>query len=94
MLFRSLGAYLLLFPRARVLVVIPFGFFLYTTRLAAVWVLGLWFGLQLVSSMYASGAGGVAFGAHIGGFIAGLALIPFFKYRQFKLHNPFARSAR
>jgi len=75
-----LGAYLLLYPRARVLVLIPLGFFSQIVHLPAVFVLGLWFVLQLVSSLLADAAqGGVAFGAHIGGFVAGMALVPFFK---------------
>ncbi|HEY8553744.1 MAG TPA: rhomboid family intramembrane serine protease [Burkholderiales bacterium] len=75
-----LGAYLLLYPRARVLVLIPLGFFSQIVHLPAIFVLGLWFLLQLVSSLFAeAGQGGVAFGAHIGGFIAGMALVPFFK---------------
>jgi membrane associated rhomboid family serine protease len=74
-----LGAYLLLYPRARVLVGIPLGFFLYTARLPAVAVLAFWFVLQLVSKLVTSAeGGGVAWGAHIGGFIAGVVLIPFF----------------
>jgi len=74
-----LGAYLLLFPHARILVLIPIGFYPYTLRLPALAVLGLWFLLQLISSMATTpGEGGVAFGAHIGGFVAGLALLPLF----------------
>ncbi|WP_455220248.1 rhomboid family intramembrane serine protease [Kaarinaea lacus] len=80
-----LGAYLLLHPRARVLVVIPLGFFLYTTRLPAGIVLAFWFILQLVNSAVAASESGVAWGAHVGGFIAGIVLIPFFKYRRVKL---------
>lgn len=74
-----LGAYLLLFPRARVLVLVPLGFILKALRLPAVWVLGLWFFVQLVSSLMApAGEGGVAFRAHLGGFVAGLAFAPLF----------------
>lgn len=81
-----LGAYLLLYPRARVLVAIPLVVFIYTTRLPAMAVLGFWFAFQLISSLLAdSGGGGVAWGAHVGGFIAGVLLIPFFKYRRIKL---------
>lgn len=81
-----LGAYLLLYPRAHVLVLIPLGVFTRLVHLPAMFVLGLWFVLQLVSSALATpGEGGVAFGAHIGGFIAGMALIPFFKYRRVRL---------
>jgi len=84
-----LGAYLLLLPRARVLVAIPLGFYWPTLRLPAAIVLGLWFALQLANSLLAGpGEGGVAFGAHIGGFIAGMALIPVFKKREVHLKNP------
>ncbi|WP_455206480.1 rhomboid family intramembrane serine protease [Kaarinaea lacus] len=83
-----LGAYLLLHPRARVLVAIPLGFFIYTTRLPAAIVLAFWFVLQLLNSAAASaGESGVAWGAHVGGFVAGMALIPFFKSRRVKLFS-------
>jgi membrane associated rhomboid family serine protease len=84
-----LGAYLLLLPRARVLVLIPLGFFFYTARLPAAIVLAFWFVLQLISSILAaSGQGGVAFAAHVGGFISGMALIALFKKRGVRLKNP------
>ncbi len=74
-----LGAYLVMFPRARVVTLIPLGFFLRLTELPAVLVLGFWFVLQLFSGVASLGArtadsGGVAFWAHIGGFAAGLAV--------------------
>jgi len=88
-----LGAYLLLYPRARVLVVIPLGFIPFTTRLPAAWVLAFWFVLQLLSSAVASSArGGVAWGAHVGGFIAGMALIPLFRRRGVRLLAPARRT--
>jgi membrane associated rhomboid family serine protease len=84
-----LGAYLLLYPHARVLVAIPLGFFIYTTRLPAGWVLAFWFVLQIISSaLTGAGEGGVAFGAHIGGFVAGMVLIPLFKYKTYPLFAP------
>jgi len=85
-----LGAYLLLFPRARVLVAIPLGFFIYTIRLPAVWVLGFWFVLQLINTAINTGneGGGVAWLAHVGGFVAGVVLIPFFKHSSVKLFAP------
>ncbi len=88
-----LGAYLLLFPHARVLVGIPLGFVLQTVRMPAGAVLVLWFVLQLLSSVLAGegGGGGVAFRAHIGGFVAGMLLIPLFKRREVPLRLPFGR---
>ncbi len=78
-----LGAYILLFPRARVLVAIPIFVVLYTLRLPAVWVLGVWFLGQLMSSVALSSAGaGIAFRAHVGGFVAGLLLVTFFTRRK------------
>ena len=70
-----LGAYMLLFPKARVLTLIPLGFFTRLTLVPAVFVLGLWFILQLFSGVMSLGGpdvGGVAFWAHIGGFVFGL----------------------
>ncbi len=87
-----LGAYLLLYPRARVLVAIPLGFFMHTMRLPAAAVLGLWFVMQIFSSLVAGTGPGVAWFAHIGGFIAGLALILIFRRRNVRLLNPARRS--
>ncbi len=84
-----LGAYLLLFPHARVLVLIPLGFIMHSARLPAGWVLALWFGMQLLSSVLQGDAGaGVAFRAHVGGFVAGMLLIPLFKHREVSLFSP------
>ena len=85
-----LGAYLLLYPRARVLVLIPFGFFSQMIYVPAGIVLGLWFLMQLLSGGMSLGqeGGGVAFFAHIGGFVAGMALIPFFKHPHVRFFNP------
>jgi membrane associated rhomboid family serine protease len=76
-----LGAYLMLFPHARILTLIPLGLATQVVRVKAIWVLLLWFGLQLFSSSF-GGEGGVAFSAHIGGFIAGVVLIGLFKHRS------------
>jgi membrane associated rhomboid family serine protease len=74
-----LGAYFVLYPRARVLVVLPLFIVFYTMRVPALVVLGLWFGAQLLSSLLAEpGAGSVAFAAHVGGFVAGALLIRWF----------------
>jgi len=83
-----LGAYLLLFPQARIHVLIPIGIIMQSAHLRAMWVLLFWFALQLVSSIFQAGEGGVAFRAHLGGFVAGMALIPLFKYRSVRLFAP------
>jgi len=82
-----LGAYLLLFPRAHVLVFLPG---VGMTRVAAGVVLGMWFVTQLVSGGMSVGAtgGGVAFFAHIGGFVAGMALVGLFKRPEVPFFAP------
>ena len=67
-----LGAYLINYPNARVLVLIPLGFFSQLIKIRALYVLGFWFILQFINSFFsqASGGGGVAYAAHIGGFIS------------------------
>jgi len=84
-----LGAYLLLYPRARVLVLIPPPFF-GTTSVPAVLVLGFWFLGQLYSGGLSLGShgGGIAFFAHIGGFVAGIALVGIFKHRNVPFFAP------
>lgn len=80
-----LGAYLVLFPRNKVLTLVPLGFFLQITPLPAVVVLGLWFVLQLgngVLSLGSAEVGGVAFWAHIGGFVTGALLARAFVSRR------------
>jgi membrane associated rhomboid family serine protease len=74
-----LGAYLINHPNARVLVLIPFGFFSQLIKIRALYVLGFWFILQFISS-----GGGVAYAAHIGGFISGIVLILFFNKKSKK----------
>ncbi len=90
-----LGAYLLLFPYARVLIVIPFWFFHWTYVPAAV-VLGLWFVMQLFSGGVSLGqeGGGVAFFAHIGGFIAGMTMVGIFKHPHIEFFNKSPRQYR
>jgi membrane associated rhomboid family serine protease len=87
-----LGAYMLLYPHARVLLGLPLGFFIFQLgRFPAVWVLAAWFLMQLVMNGFAAAnptEGGVAFRAHIGGFIAGMLLVPFMKHRSVRLWNP------
>jgi len=71
-----LGAYIVFFPKKSVRVAIPFGFFIQVLRLPAFVVLLFWFALQLINGASAGSGGGVAFGAHIGGFVAGVILAP------------------
>ena len=79
-----LGAYLVLYPHARVTTIIPIFFFITIRQIPAVLILGLWFALQLLSGVGSLGVadaqdmGGVAFFAHIGGFVAGVVLIYLF----------------
>jgi membrane associated rhomboid family serine protease len=82
-----LGAYILLFPRAHVLVFMPG---IGMMRVAAGVVLGLWFVMQLLSGGMSIGGpgGGVAFFAHIGGFVAGMALIGIFKRPDVPFFSP------
>jgi membrane associated rhomboid family serine protease len=72
-----MGGYLLLFPGRRVTVIM----FRYVTQVSALVAVGLWFAFQLIASLgILSGgdSGGVAYFAHIGGFVAGLALVKLF----------------
>jgi len=80
-----LGAYLMLFPRAKVLTLILLPFFLTTLRLPAMLLLLLWFAVQLLSDLAVRGGGGVAFRAHIGGFLTGMLLVALFKRRDVPL---------
>ena len=80
-----LGAYLINYPNARVLVLIPFGFFSQLIKIRALYVLGFWFVLQFINSFSSSSTGGgVAYAAHIGGFISGVILILFFNKKSKK----------
>jgi membrane associated rhomboid family serine protease len=70
-----LGAYLTLFPRARVLTLIPIFFIIRLVYVPAYVFIGLWFAIQLFSAFAGPSGGGVAFVAHVGGFLAGLLLV-------------------
>jgi membrane associated rhomboid family serine protease len=76
-----LGAYALLFPRAKVVTVIFIVFFFTILELPALLVLGGWFVLQALSATMDAG-GGVAYFAHIGGFVFGLLAIRLFASKQ------------
>jgi membrane associated rhomboid family serine protease len=73
-----LGAYLVLFPASRIVTLIPLGYFSRLTTAPAFVFLGLWFILQLFEGVMSFGGadvGGVAFWAHVGGFVAGMVMI-------------------
>jgi membrane associated rhomboid family serine protease len=78
-----MGAYLVLYPRVRVFTLLPLGFFVTTIALPAWAMLLYWAFIQLASGVTAIGAeagtGGVAFWAHIGGFVAGMAFVKIFQ---------------
>jgi membrane associated rhomboid family serine protease len=89
-----LGAYLLLFPRVRVHVLVFLGFFVTTIVLPAYLMLGYWVLLQFLGGLPMLGGrdvGGVAFFAHIGGFLAGLLLIRLFIRADYVARRPLER---
>jgi membrane associated rhomboid family serine protease len=74
-----LGAYLVLFPRANILTLVLLPFFFTTLRVSAMLLLLLWFAIQLLGDFAVHGAAGVAYRAHIGGFLAGMLLVVVFR---------------
>ncbi|OGO23826.1 MAG: hypothetical protein A2Y54_05255 [Chloroflexi bacterium RBG_16_51_16] len=80
-----LGAYMLLFPQARVVSLVPIFFIFTTIELPAVIFLLLWFGIQLLSGFLTMGGAvgsGIAWWAHIGGFLFGILTVFFFTQRR------------
>jgi len=80
-----LGAYVVKFPRARILILVPIVIFLTTLRIPALFVLGFWFIYQLTNGLgilYSKAGSHIAWFAHIGGFVAGLLLVKFFEQPQ------------
>jgi len=80
-----LGAYFIRFPRAKVHVLIFLFFFIKIIRISALFVLGFWFVIQIFSGLGSLGPetdGGVAWFAHIGGFMAGMILVFFFERKE------------
>ena len=81
-----LGGFIVEFPHDEIRTLVPIGIGFVRTRLSAIILLGFWFLLQLVSgvgevSSQAVGTGGVAFFAHVGGFVAGMVLVKLFVQR-------------
>jgi membrane associated rhomboid family serine protease len=88
-----MGAYLVLFPFSRVVVMIPVLFLPFFFELPAVTYLGFWALTQVFSgtlSLLSGSVGGIAWWAHVGGFVAGIAL-QFFVVRRGRAHRPSSR---
>ena len=85
----AMGAYIMLYPRARVWTLIFIIFFIKLMYIPAWIVLGFWIVLQFLNGSMAGAqnAGGVAFWAHVGGFIAGILLVGLFKRREVRFFN-------
>lgn len=83
-----MGAYLVLYPRATVAVIFPFFLIFWAAHVPAVLLIGVWFLMQVFSGVASIGAdvvgggGGVAWFAHIGGFVVGLLLVHLFRRRR------------
>ena len=78
-----LGAYLVLFPHARILTLVPLGILFPVFEIRAVFVIGFWIIVQILNGLltFSFEGGGVAWFAHIGGFAVGFILVPFFRRR-------------
>jgi membrane associated rhomboid family serine protease len=74
-----MGAYIILYPRVRVHMLVILGFFITRIVVPAYLMLGYWFVIQLIGGGLSQEAGGVAFWAHVGGFVAGALLIHVFR---------------
>ena len=81
---------LLLYPKVRVKMLVFLGFFITTFTIPAIWMLGYWFVAQLIGGVGSIGArgGGVAFWAHIGGFLAGVGLVLLFQDPELVRRHP------
>jgi len=88
-----MGAYIVLYPRVPVHMLLILGFYVTTVAVPAYFMLGYWFLLQLIggTASLASEGGGVAFWAHVGGFAAGALLIFVFRDPALLARHPYAR---
>lgn len=86
-----MGAYILLYPRVHVHMLVFLGFFITTVAVPAYLMLGYWLLIQVFSGLASTGAqgGGVAFWAHVGGFAAGALLVTVFKDRRLVERHPY-----
>jgi membrane associated rhomboid family serine protease len=88
-----LGSFILLFPLARLIIMIPILFFPFFFEVPALFFAGFWFLTQLMAGtveLFApSGGGGIAWWAHIGGFVAGVALTPLLhrSHQRYRTYN-------
>lgn len=81
-----LGAYLIFFPRARIVTLIPIFFIFDIIDISAVLFIGFWFLIQFFSGVQSIGhglSGGIAWWAHVGGFVAGILLSPIFRRSRY-----------
>ena len=86
-----MGAYIVLYPRVHVHMLVFFGFFFTTIAVPAMLLLGYWLAMQLLGGFGSIGreGGGVAFWAHVGGFVAGALLVLPFRKRELLERHPF-----
>ena len=86
-----MGAYIVLYPRVSVHMLIILGFFVTTVAVPAILMLAYWFALQLISGLASLGrtGGGVAFWAHAGGFLAGSVLVFVFRNMAYLREHPY-----
>jgi membrane associated rhomboid family serine protease len=86
-----MGAYVLLYPRVHVHMLVVLGFYINTIAVPAMLMLGYWLLIQFIGGLGSIGAegGGVAFWAHVGGFLAGAILVQLFKNRELVAKHPY-----
>jgi membrane associated rhomboid family serine protease len=80
----TLGAYIVLYPRAKIFVFAWIVIFVKILKIPAFLVIGIWIGLQIMN-VFDQGSSGVAYSAHVGGFICGVILTPLFKKKDTKI---------
>jgi membrane associated rhomboid family serine protease len=89
-----MGAYVVLYPRVRVHLLVVLGFYVSSVAVPAAFMLAYWFLIQLVGGAVSVGAGGggeggTAFWAHVGGFVAGMLLVFPFRNRELLARHPY-----
>jgi membrane associated rhomboid family serine protease len=86
-----MGAYIVLYPRVNVHMLFLLGFYPIRFAMPAIFMLGYWIVLQLISGLLSVGvdSGGVAFWAHVGGFAAGAALVFVFRNKLLLMRHPY-----